>query len=62
MLHELTDIMGFGPQQPIKHKTISKASFRKLYASRMKESQKPREMERELLFLRLFGLVPEDFD
>lgn len=62
MLDELKDIMGLGPRRPIEHKTISKASFRKLYATRMKQSQKPRELERELLFLRLFGLVPEDFD
>lgn len=62
MLEELKDIMGLGPQRPIEHKTISKASFRKLYATRMKQSQRPREIERELLFLRLFGLVPEDFD
>lgn len=62
MLEELKDIMGLGPKRPIEHKTISKASFRKLYATRMKQSQQPREIERELLFLRLFGLVPEDFD
>ena len=62
MLEELKDIMGFGPRGPIEHKTISKAAFRKLYATRMKQSQKPKELERELLFLRLFGLVPDDFD
>jgi len=62
MLEDLNDIMGLGPRRPIEHKTISKASFRKLYATRMKQSQQPRELERELLFLRLFGLVPEDFD
>ena len=62
MVEELKDIMGFGPRGPIKHKTISKAAFRKLYATRMKQSQKPKELERELLFLRLFGLVPDDFD
>lgn len=62
MLEELKDIMGFGPRGPIEHKTISKAAFRKLYATRMKQSQKPKELQRELLFLRLFGLVPDDFD
>lgn len=62
MLEDLKDIMGLGPRRPIEHKTISKASFRKLYATRMKESQQPRELEREMLFLRLFGLVPDDFD
>lgn len=62
MLEELKDIMGFGPRRPIEHKTISKATFRNLYATRMKQSQKPKELQRELLFLRLFGLVPDDFD
>ena len=62
MLEELGDIMGFGPNGPIEHKTISKASFRKLYASRMKQNLKPKELEREQLFLRLFGLIPDDFN
>ena len=62
MLEELRDIMGFGPRRPVAHKTISKAAFRKLYAKRMRQSQKPAEIERQLLFLRLFGLVPDDFD
>ncbi len=62
MLEDLQEIMGFGPRRPVRHKTISKTEFRKLYESRMKEGQKPKELERELLFLRLFDLVPDEFD
>ena len=62
MLEDLTEIMGLGPRRPVKFATMSKAQFRALYRKRMKKEHKPREIRREVLFLRLFGLVPEDFD
>ena len=62
MLEDLTEIMGFGPLRPVKFATMSKAQFHALYRKRMKKEHKPREIRREVLFLRLFGLVPEDFD
>ena len=62
MLEDLREIMGFGPRRPVKFTTMSKARFRALYHKRMKEEQKPREIRGEVLFLKLFGLVPEDFD
>ena len=62
MLEDLTEIMGFGPRRPVKFATMSKAQFHALYRKRMKKEHKPREVRREVLFLRLFGLVPEDFD
>lgn len=62
MLEDLKEIMGFGPRRPVKFATMSKAQFHALYRKRMKKEHKPREIRREVLFLRLFGLVPEDFD
>ena len=62
MLEDLREIMGFGPRGPVKLETITKAQFRRLYQKRMKEEQKPREIDSEVAFLKLFGLVPEDFD
>ena len=62
MLEDVERIMGFGPRRPIRRKTISKQAFRRLYQTRMREEHKPREMERELIFLRMFGLVPAGFD
>ena len=62
MLEDVQRIMGFGPRRPIRTRAISKQEFRRLYETRMRQQQKPKEMERELLFLRMFGLVPEDFD
>ena len=62
MLEDLREIMGFGPLRPVKFTTMSKAQFRALYHKRMKEEQDPREIRGEVLFLKLFGLVPDDFD
>ena len=62
MLNDLKDIMGFGPRRPVRLTSISKAEFRRLYQRRMKEEQDAREIRNEVTFLRLFGLVPEDFD
>ena len=62
MIEAIAEIMGFGPRRPVAMKTISKAQFRKLYRDQLRKEQSPREMHNEKLFLRLFGLVPEDFD
>ena len=62
MLEDLREIMNFGPRAPIKRRTISKEQFRQLYQKRMREAQKPGEIRNEVKFLKLFGLVPEDFD
>ncbi len=62
MLEDLREIMGFGPRRPVKFTTMSKARFRALYHKRMREEQNPRQIRGEVLFLKLFGLVPADFD
>ena len=62
ILDELREIMGFGPRRPVSLKTISKPAFRKLYQEQMRQENNPRQVRRETLFLRLFGLVPADFD
>ncbi len=61
-LEDLRGIMRMGPRRPVRAKTISKARFLALYERRMREQQNPRELHGEELFLRLFGLVPDDFD
>ena len=62
ILDELQEIMGFGPRRPVSLKTITKPAFRKLYQEQMRQENNPRQMRRETLFLRLFGLVPAGFD
>lgn len=62
MLKDLRGIMGFGPRRPIQLNSISKTQFRRLFEKQMREQHKPREIHNEVLFLRLFGLVPQDFD
>ncbi len=62
MLEALRDIMGFGPQRPIQFDTLGKAQFQRLFRKQLREEYTPRQIRNETLFLRLFGLVPEDFD
>lgn len=62
MLEDLREIMNFGPRRPVKFTTMSKAQFRALYQKRMREEQNRRQIRGEVLFLKLFGLVPNDFD
>ena len=62
MLDDLRGIMGFGPEGPLKLRTITRVQFRNLYQRRMREARKPSEIHGEVAFLRMFGLVPESFD
>lgn len=62
MLEALREIMGFGPRRPIRLGTLGKAQFQRLFREQMREEHTPRQIRNETLFLRLFGLVPEDFD
>ena len=62
MLDDLRGIMGFGPEGPLKLRTITRLQFRNLYQRRMREARKPNEIHGEVAFLRMFGLVPESFD
>lgn len=59
---ELREIMGFGPRRPVRAAMIDKPQFRRLFRKLMREEYKPQEIRNEVLFLRLFGLVPRDFD
>lgn len=62
MIEDLREIMGFGPRRRVKFTTMSKARFRALFRKRMRDEHKPDEVRGEVAFLRLFGLVPEEFD
>lgn len=59
---ELREIMGFGPRRPVRAAMIDKPQFRRLFSKLMRTEYKPREIRNEVLFLRLFGLVPRDFN
>ncbi len=61
-LEELQEIMGMGLRRPVRARTISKARFLSLYERRMREQQDPQKLHGEELFLRLFGLIPDNFD
>ncbi len=62
MLDDLREIMGFGPKGPVRYSAISKSKFQALYRRRMRQQQSPRAIRGEILFLKMFGFVPEGFD
>ncbi len=59
---ELQEIMRMALPRPVRARSISKARFLSLFEERMREQQDPRELHGEEQFLRLFGLIPDDFD
>ena len=62
MLKDLREIMGFGPSLSIQHSLISQNEFRNLYRKQLQEEFNPKQIRAEVLFLKLFGLVTDDFD
>ena len=62
MLESIEGIMGFGPRRRVRVDSMTQAEFRRLYGKRMRAEQSPRDIRNEVAFLRLFGLVPDDFD
>ena len=62
MLADVREIMDFGARRPIKRSLISKQQISDLVSERLEEETKPDEIRREEIFLKLFGLVDEDFD
>ena len=62
MLKDLREIMGFGSSLSIQHSLISQNEFRNLYRKQLQEEFNPKQIRAEVLFLKLFGLVTDDFD
>lgn len=58
----LSEITGWKIKHKVPADYISKDSLRTFVEKRMKETVKPEEVRIEALTLKMFGLIPEDFD
>jgi hypothetical protein len=61
MLSELSKITGWKVEHTVPAQILPKANFRRYMQDRLKESN-PRELRAEELTLKMFGLVPPDFN
>ena len=62
ILKGLSEITGWKVRKPVPAEFIGKDQLREFVEKRMKEVIKPEDLRIESLTLRMFGLVPEDFD
>ncbi len=62
MLADVREIMDFGAVRPIRRSLISRKQIGELIDKRLAEAARPDEIRREETFLKLFGLVADDFD
>jgi hypothetical protein len=58
----LSGITGLPEKHPVPYARISKRQLRQFLAKRIKKTLKPAELHADELSLKLFGLVPKDFD
>src|SRR5579875_2290396 len=58
----LSGITGFSEEHPVAYGRITKRQLRQFLTKRIKKTLKPEEMHADELALKMFGLVPQDFD
>lgn len=58
----LSEITGLEQKRPVPYGRMTKRQLHQFLAKRMKSSMKPAEVRADELSLKLFGLVPTDFD
>ncbi len=62
IVQTLSQITGFAQEHPVAYGWMSKSQLRKFLAKRIKKTLKPDEIYADELGLKMFGLVPQDFD
>lgn len=62
IVQTLSDITGLSEEHPVGYGWISKNQLRHFLAKRIKKTLKPEEIYTDELALKMFGLVPQDFD
>ena len=62
MVAALSEITGWQIHKKVPSQMLSKADFRRFVESTMKDSDSKREIRAEELTLKMFGLVPQDFN
>ncbi len=58
----LSEITGLSEEHPVPYGRITKGQLRHFLAKRIKKTLKPEEIYADELALKMFGLVPQDFD
>jgi hypothetical protein len=58
----LSEITGFSEKHPVPYGRMSKHQLRQFLTKRIKKTLKPEEILADELALKMFGLVPQDFD
>jgi hypothetical protein len=58
----LSEISGFSEEHPVPYGRMSKRQLRGFLSKRMKKTLQPAEIKADELALKMFGLVPQDFD
>jgi hypothetical protein len=61
-LAQISEITGFAVKRPVPSATITREEWKKWVDGQIRENVKPSEIHAEETALKLFGLVPRDFD
>src|SRR5690348_10910374 len=62
IVQSLSGISGLSEEHPVPYGRMSKRQLRQFLTKRIKKTLKPEEIRGDELTLKLFGLVPQDFD
>lgn len=62
IVKSLSDITGLSEKHPVPYGRMSKHQLRQFLTKRIKKTLKPEEVYADELALKMFGLVPQDFD
>lgn len=62
LTRQITNITGFAAKRPIPYETISREGWKQWVEEEINLQVKPEEIRAEELTLKMFGLLPEDFD
>ncbi len=62
IVKSLAAITGFSEKHPVAYGRMSKQQLRQFLSKRIKKTVKPEEIYADELSLKMFGLVPQDFD
>jgi hypothetical protein len=62
IVQSLSDISGLSEEHPVPYGRMSKHHLRQFLTKRIRKTIKPQEIHADEITLKLFGLVPQDFD
>lgn len=62
IVRSLSEITGFAEEHPVPYGRMTKRQLRQFLTKRIKKTLKPEEIYADELALKMFGLVPQDFD